>query len=248
MVDQDIDSFVDAFEQACACDGGADLTDYLPAANHPKYGEIIVEIARVDLELAWGRTAKGRYVERYQSMFPDVLRHADALERVAFEEYRSRPQAGHSVTPADYQTRLSINTQDWPLLQTSPSTSSTTRGDRTLTASDDLLRESSSDGRCFPGILGTRSPWRAGGHVCTTYIVATLAVRESRVHDHTGLFRGIGKIQPNRQGRTFLGQPVTDCADLWFSGGVHCFNDRALVAIESEAVAGFVVLKSCYSA
>ena len=149
MVDQDIDSFVDAFEQACACDGGADLTDYLPAANHPKYGEIIVEIARVDLELAWGRN-EGRYVERYQSMFPDVFAHADALERVAFEEYRSRAQAGHSVTPADYQTRLSINTQDWPLLQTSPSTSSTTRGDRTLTASDDLLRESSSDSAVSP--------------------------------------------------------------------------------------------------
>ncbi len=112
---QQLDDYVEAYEAARELEVHLDVADFVPPADHPQWGETIVELVRVDLEYRW-RSGHGRSVEQYQGLFPEVLQRGENLEKVAFEEYRLRRLAGDCVTRDDFRQRFAIDTDDWPEL------------------------------------------------------------------------------------------------------------------------------------
>jgi hypothetical protein len=111
----EIDSFVVSFEKSRAKEEHADLSAHLPEANHPVYLPVLQELVRVDLEYGWTRGGK-KNVEEYISSFPEIRSNEECLNAIAFEEFRLRRLAGENLSPAEYQQRLGVNTDDWPAL------------------------------------------------------------------------------------------------------------------------------------
>jgi serine/threonine protein kinase/tetratricopeptide (TPR) repeat protein len=87
-----VDGFVDAYEEAQARAGQADLAAFLPPTDHPLYPAVLCELIRVDLEYGFER-GQPRPLAEYQSEFPELSRHPELVEQVAFEERRLRRQA-----------------------------------------------------------------------------------------------------------------------------------------------------------
>ncbi len=73
--------------------------------------ELLVELIRVDLEFNW-RKGFQIFVEDYQSHFEGIA--GNSLNAIAFEEYRCRFASGDAVSKNDYQSRLSLDTSEWP--------------------------------------------------------------------------------------------------------------------------------------
>jgi serine/threonine protein kinase/Tfp pilus assembly protein PilF len=105
-----LDEVLEAFEEAQARDGDADLADFLPTPEHPEYLAILCELVRVDMEYTW-RRGRRRRLEEYESRFPQLFSDPGRAREVAFEEYRLRQQAGDSPSPAEYRRRFG---GDWP--------------------------------------------------------------------------------------------------------------------------------------
>jgi len=110
----DLDSFVAAYEAAQAGDGQVDLTAFLPASEHPLYGDVLRELVRIDLEYGWGRGCP-RSLEDYQRDFPRLFQDPTDLQAITFEEYRLRRQAGEDPAPEEYRQRFGVDVRDWPL-------------------------------------------------------------------------------------------------------------------------------------
>jgi serine/threonine protein kinase/tetratricopeptide (TPR) repeat protein len=110
---EEIDTFIEAFEQSYARDGHADLTAFLPERGHPNYLAVLRELVRADIEYAWRRGDR-RSAEGYLSTFPALGTDPDCLCAIAFEEYRQRQHAGDHPSPDEYQERFGIDTLDWP--------------------------------------------------------------------------------------------------------------------------------------
>ena len=68
-----VDAFVDAYEEAQARDGHADLADFLPGPDHPLYPAVLCELVRVDLEYGWMR-GRPRRLEDYRGRVPRPVR------------------------------------------------------------------------------------------------------------------------------------------------------------------------------
>jgi serine/threonine protein kinase/Flp pilus assembly protein TadD len=102
-----IDTFVDAYEEAQARDGDADLAAFLPPLDHPHYRVVLCELVRVDLEYGWTR-GRPRPLEDYQTAFPELFRDPELLHQVAFEEWRLRRQGGEAPAADEYQRRFGI--------------------------------------------------------------------------------------------------------------------------------------------
>jgi serine/threonine protein kinase/tetratricopeptide (TPR) repeat protein len=111
---EEIDPYIEAFEQAHARDGRADLADFLPEAGHPQYLAVLCELVRADIEYTW-RGGTPRRTEDYLAAFPALRTDPDGLCAVAFEEYRQRRLSGDQPSPAEYRQRFGIETIDWPL-------------------------------------------------------------------------------------------------------------------------------------
>src|SRR5262249_29453485 len=103
----ELDDFIEAFERAQARGVPSDLAHFLPEAPHPLYQAILSELIRVDLEYSWKRGDPKR-VEDYQTRFPQIFTDRDALEGIAFEEYRLRLQAGEFPSLGEYQRRFGL--------------------------------------------------------------------------------------------------------------------------------------------
>jgi serine/threonine-protein kinase len=122
MNNTELDSFIDRFETAYAEDPRVDICEFAPESTHEHYHQIVTELIRVELELAWN-TDRSKPIDEYTKLFPKVLQDKECFDRIAFEEYRLRIAAGESVTPQDYQTKYAINAYHWPVLD-SPQTNS----------------------------------------------------------------------------------------------------------------------------
>ncbi|MCA9050506.1 MAG: hypothetical protein KDA89_17335, partial [Planctomycetaceae bacterium] len=108
-----VDTCVEAYESACAENGTADVRQCLPDRSHPEFRKIVVELLRVDLEYRWNAGQTNRF-EQHLADFPDVLKYASAKSQLAFEDYRLRLQAGHSVSPQFYAARYGADVTGWP--------------------------------------------------------------------------------------------------------------------------------------
>lgn len=87
----ELDEFVDRFEQAAAA-GEVDVAAYFPAAGHPLFSEIGLELLRVDLEWSWRRRA-AKSLAVYRDAFPDLWAMPEVAELLAFEERRLQASA-----------------------------------------------------------------------------------------------------------------------------------------------------------
>ena len=112
---EEIDPFVVSFEKSRAKRDHADLSAHLPDRSSPFYWPVLQELVRVDLEYSWADGAK-KTVEEYISSFPELPKHEDCLNAIAFEEFRLRRLAGENPSPREYEERLGVNTDGWPSL------------------------------------------------------------------------------------------------------------------------------------
>lgn len=108
----ELDSIVEAYEEARAAGAPTDLRRFLPSAESESYQEVALELMRVDLEYRW-QNGEQRGLDTYLSEYGDVLRDRAALTALAFEEFRLREAAGQGVNPDDYAARYGIDTSDW---------------------------------------------------------------------------------------------------------------------------------------
>lgn len=106
-----LDNFVAAFESARMANPSIGLATFLPERSDPLYLSVLVELVRVDLELAMD-AGRPRRLESYRHEFPELFRDRQALRAAAFEEYRLRQQAGETVQPDEYFRRFEIHDID----------------------------------------------------------------------------------------------------------------------------------------
>ncbi len=109
----DLELYVEAFEEALGRQGCADLTHFLPDPTHPLYHPVLIELIRIELEFAWmhGET---RRLDGYRQRFPGLFEDGESLAALTYEEYRLRLQAGESPTPEEYHQRYGVDLHAWP--------------------------------------------------------------------------------------------------------------------------------------
>ena len=99
-----VDEVVEAYESAQERDGRAELSEFVPPADHPEYLTILCELVRVDLEYGW-RRGRPSPLETYQERFPDLFRDAGRAQEITYEESRLRQQAEDPGSSARSRTR-----------------------------------------------------------------------------------------------------------------------------------------------
>ncbi len=109
----ELDSIVEAYEQARSAGQAVELRRYLPPRNSESYRDVALELMRVDLEYGW-RSGAPRRLDDYLAEHTDVLRDPEALKALAFEEFRQRVAAGQFVAREEYANRYQIDISDWP--------------------------------------------------------------------------------------------------------------------------------------
>ena len=102
-----LDEVVEAFEEARARDGRADLGAFIPPAEHPEYLPILCELVRVDLEWSW-RSDQPNGMDAYRDRFPDLFRDGALVRDIAYEDLRLRRQAGQDPSLREYD-RFGVN-------------------------------------------------------------------------------------------------------------------------------------------
>lgn len=108
-----IDVSVDAFELAWSSGSVPEPRDFLPQGEDQHYSSVLQEILRVDIEHRWDR-GLSRPLEQYLAEFPELAVSHDLFVQVAYEDYRTRKQAGESVTPEEYSERFGFPLSIWP--------------------------------------------------------------------------------------------------------------------------------------
>lgn len=108
----ELDDFVEAYESARQRQGSANLRDFLPEPSHHLYSEVATELVRVDMELSW-ENGHRRSLDEYCQLLPELFADSEALEQVAYEEYRLRFQHGESASPEEYERRYGMSTSHW---------------------------------------------------------------------------------------------------------------------------------------
>jgi hypothetical protein len=103
--DLELDAWLEPFESAAEEGTAPEIADFLPDRSHPKYGAVLRELVRIDLEFAWAR-GEDRRIEDYVKRFPALLTDPAALADVALEEYRQRRAAGEDPDPAESTSGL----------------------------------------------------------------------------------------------------------------------------------------------
>lgn len=98
------------FEVARREDHAADLRDFLPSENDPRYLATLEELVHIDIELAWKSHVPERgtappLVEDYLARFP-VLGSPDLLRRLLTSEFLARHRHGDKPATRDYRARF----------------------------------------------------------------------------------------------------------------------------------------------
>ncbi|HEX6961324.1 MAG TPA: protein kinase [Lacipirellula sp.] len=109
----EVESFACAFERARAECPSVAVDDFLPPRTHPRYADIGLELLRIDLELTWLQPNRPT-LDEYRRRFSEILDSRARLERLAFEEYRQRCDAGQAIAPSEYAVRYGVDVSAWP--------------------------------------------------------------------------------------------------------------------------------------
>ncbi len=109
---QDFDSVIEAYEIAWGEGPAPGLADFVPDSRHPQYLKLLIELARVDLELRW-KNSQPLPLDYYLITFPLLADEPDAVAQLAFEEFRARRSAGQCPSAGEYASRYHISTSAW---------------------------------------------------------------------------------------------------------------------------------------
>lgn len=109
----EIERHLEAFEAARPETPAIDLRGFLPTREPPFYSVILKELICVDLEYRSGSDA-ARTLDDYRQFFPELFRDREAVQEIAFEEYRQRQGRGESISRAEYEQRYGVDTSRWP--------------------------------------------------------------------------------------------------------------------------------------
>lgn len=107
-----IATWIDDFESARRSNPAVNLTECLPAPQHPLCREITAELIRVDLEYSWA-DGRRKLLDDYHAVAPELFRDPMLLGGAAYEEFRLRRLAGETASPREYADRYGISTTDW---------------------------------------------------------------------------------------------------------------------------------------
>jgi serine/threonine protein kinase/Tfp pilus assembly protein PilF len=203
----DIDPFVEAYERCQSEHGAAVLSEFLPDRDHPHFQTILVELVRVDLEMHWSR-GKRKPIEEYLEEFPGLRDDSQALNDIAYEEYRLRCRAGERPPMCEYQQRFGLDVTDWSHVHSpgsdllrSPGTvfSSAPGGARdALELTALLCRQTNGEPELPPG-----APMRS---------VAELLISRDPIGQRALGFQVIGELGRGAKSRVYLAQQQ-DLAD-----------------------------------
>ena len=95
--ESDFESIVLAFENANSSEQSPDIDSFLPDDSHPQHSSILRELIRLDMEFSWARGTPHRAAD-FQRRYPDLFDDPDAVQEIAFEEYRLRLGSGERPT------------------------------------------------------------------------------------------------------------------------------------------------------
>src|SRR5260370_14315839 len=111
--ESEFESVVRAFENANLGAQTADIDSFLPDDSHPQHSSILRELIRLDMEFSWARGTPHRVAD-FQGRYPDLFDDPDAVQEIAFEEYRLRLASGERPTIAEYAEIYRVDCTDWP--------------------------------------------------------------------------------------------------------------------------------------
>ncbi|MFL5330018.1 MAG: serine/threonine-protein kinase [Gemmataceae bacterium] len=154
MVDErnnDLDSYVEAFEQARRNGPIENLRMFAPTQDHTLHLLVLRELIRVDLETSWDEQAPTSLSE-YRKRYPEVFREPSASE-IAYEEFRLRYQHGQAPNPIEY-VNAGYNVSAWsiPIQTNTPATESTIPFPASTTGSTGGFSTSSAEGAYFEAL------------------------------------------------------------------------------------------------
>lgn len=96
-----------AFQLALDLFGSAELTEFLPPRDHPRYVDILGELVRAEIGHGW-QQGRPTDLETYQRRFPDLFAHPALVFQLAQEDFQQRLQAGEKASMADYCQRFNL--------------------------------------------------------------------------------------------------------------------------------------------
>ncbi len=96
-----------------------DPRSWLPAPGHPQRNLALLGLIRADLRARWQAQIPRRLGD-YLAEFPELHGDAAGLALLAREEYLQRREAGEKVHPTEYRECFAVDTQDWPVEDSSP--------------------------------------------------------------------------------------------------------------------------------
>ena len=108
-----LSKYVSAFEGAWDRDGRAEPGDFLPGPGDPLRGQVLRELVRVSMGLGRARDGR-RTLGDYLAAYPELAEDREAVEALAFEEYRLRRRAREEVSEEEYERRYGLDAFDWP--------------------------------------------------------------------------------------------------------------------------------------
>jgi hypothetical protein len=85
----DVESRIEAFESAWQRQESVDIGSFLPSVADSLFLPVLCELVRIDMELRWSKRMP-RTLEMYLQEFPQLRNDSDAIQQVAFEEFRQR--------------------------------------------------------------------------------------------------------------------------------------------------------------
>jgi serine/threonine protein kinase/regulator of sirC expression with transglutaminase-like and TPR domain len=112
----DIDSIVEAYDQARADGASIDLRQFFPVDESQSYRDAALELMRVDMEYSW-QAGEPRGLDDYLREYRDVFADPTALSALAFEEYRLRRAAGERATREEYSSKHGVDSSSWPEIE-----------------------------------------------------------------------------------------------------------------------------------
>ncbi|MEZ6063492.1 MAG: protein kinase [Planctomycetaceae bacterium] len=109
----DIETTVEAFEDALHEGDRPRLEDFLPARDDPAYPAVLEELIRVDLEFRFANQEPAS-LDDYRDAFPEAFASPQQIAPIAFEEYRLRLHSANPAAPEEYAQKYGIDVADWP--------------------------------------------------------------------------------------------------------------------------------------
>src|SRR5205085_2524455 len=105
-----------AFQTALDLFGQADLGDFLPPRDHPRFLDVLGELVRLELKQGW-KTGQPTSLETYRTRYPELAARPLLLYKLVGEEFLLRRQAGENPSMADYRRRFELDPNEWPTLR-----------------------------------------------------------------------------------------------------------------------------------